>query len=58
MDLHTKKIVGYSFLRSMTTDLITKALENAYHSQKPDNGLIYHSDLLALNILVMNSQSY
>lgn len=45
MDLHTKKIVGYSFSRTMTTDLIIKALENAYHAQKPDEGLIFHSDL-------------
>src|SRR5699024_482791 len=45
MDLHTKKIVGYSFSRTMTTELITKALENAYDMQKPDNGLIFHSDL-------------
>ena len=28
----------------MTTDLI-KALENAYHAQKPHEGLIFHSDL-------------
>ncbi|GEN29818.1 transposase InsO family protein [Cerasibacillus quisquiliarum] len=45
MDLHTKKIVGYSFSRKMTTELIIKALENAYHTQKPDEGLIFHSDL-------------
>src|SRR5690625_1496937 len=45
MDLHTKKIVGHSFARSMTTDLIKKALDNAYESQKPDKGLIFHSDL-------------
>src|SRR5690606_25278400 len=45
MDLHTKKIVGYSFSRTMTTDLIIKALENAYHTQKPGEGLIFHSDL-------------
>ena len=45
MDLHTKKIVGYSFSRTMTTDLIIKALENAYYAQKPDEGLIFHSDL-------------
>ncbi|MGM8216858.1 IS3 family transposase [Bacillaceae bacterium W0354] len=45
MDLHTKKIVGYSFSRSMTTDLIIKALENAYHAQRPGEGLIFHSDL-------------
>ncbi len=45
LDLHTKKIVGYSFSRSMTTDLITKALENAYQTQQPQDGLIFHSDL-------------
>lgn len=45
MDLHTKKIVGYSFGRTMTTELIIKALENAYHIQQPDEGLIFHSDL-------------
>jgi len=45
MDLHTKKIVGYSFGRTMTTELIIKALENAYHTQQPGKGLIFHSDL-------------
>jgi len=29
----------------MTTELITKALENAYHTQKPADGLIFHSNL-------------
>lgn len=45
MDLHTKKIVGYSFSRKMTTDLISKALKNASDSQQPKAGLIFHSDL-------------
>lgn len=45
MDLHTKKIVGYSFGRTMTTELITIALENAYYTQQPTEGLIFHSDL-------------
>lgn len=45
LDLHTEKIVGYSFGRSMTTELVMKALENAYETQKPDNGLILHTDL-------------
>lgn len=35
MDLHSKNIIGYSFSRTLTTDLIIKALENAYYSQKP-----------------------
>src|SRR5690625_7730414 len=29
----------------MTTELIIKALENAYDTQKPGEGLIFHSDL-------------
>src|SRR5699024_6132208 len=45
MDLHTKKIIGYSFDRNMTTVLITKALQNAHHTQRPAKGLIFHSDL-------------
>ncbi len=45
MDLYSKKIVGYSFSRNMTTDLVVKALENAYYTQKPPEGLILHTDL-------------
>src|SRR5690625_2841112 len=35
MDLHSKKIIGYSFGRKMTTESVTKAFKNAYHTQKP-----------------------
>ncbi|PEI86384.1 IS3 family transposase [Bacillus pseudomycoides] len=45
MDLYSKKIVGYSFSRNMTTNLVVKALENAYYTQKPPEGLILHTDL-------------
>lgn len=45
MDLHSRKIVGYSFSRTMTTDLVVKALNNAYETQNPDEGLILHTDL-------------
>lgn len=45
MDLHSKKIIGYSFSRTMTTELVSKALRNAYHIQKPKEGLVFHSDL-------------
>lgn len=45
MDLYSKKIVGYSFSRNMTTNLVIKALENAYHTQKPPENLILHTDL-------------
>ncbi|WP_459500870.1 IS3 family transposase [Bacillus sp. C1] len=45
MDLYSKKIIGYSFSRNMTTNLVVKALENAYYTQKPQKGLILHTDL-------------
>ena len=45
LDLHTKKVIGYSFSRSMTTEMVKKALENAYVTQKPNDGVIFHSDL-------------
>ncbi|PAD66028.1 IS3 family transposase, partial [Bacillus sp. 7586-K] len=45
MDLHSKKIVGYSFGRTMVTDLVIKALNNALDTQHPSEGLILHSDL-------------
>src|SRR5699024_3295581 len=35
MDLYTKKIVGYSFARSMTTGLVEDALNNAWQTQSP-----------------------
>lgn len=33
MDLHSKKIIGYSFSRNMTTELVIKAFDNAYSTQ-------------------------
>ncbi|WP_374956481.1 IS3 family transposase [Orenia metallireducens] len=44
MDLHTRKIIGYAFDKSMTTDLTIKALEKAYSNSKPDKVVILHSD--------------
>jgi len=44
MDLHSIKIVGYSFGRKMTIELVIIALENAYYTQRPDAGLAFHSD--------------
>ncbi len=45
LDLHTKKIVGYSFSTNMTTDLVLKALDNAVKIQHPKKGeLIIHAD--------------
>lgn len=34
MDLHTKKIIGYAFDKRMTTDLIIRALNNAFKLHK------------------------
>lgn len=48
MDLHTRKIIGYSFGKHMTTNLVIKALENAYISQEPNKELIFHSDFIFL----------
>ena len=45
MDLHSKKIIGYHFSKQMTTDLIIKALQNAYVSQRPKDEIILHTDL-------------
>lgn len=45
MSLYPKKIIGYSFLRNMTTNLVVKVLDNAYYTQKPAKGLILHTDL-------------
>ena len=45
MDLHSKKIIGYHFSKQMTTDIIVKALKNAYFSQKPKGEIILHTDL-------------
>ncbi|MED4550219.1 IS3 family transposase, partial [Bacillus licheniformis] len=45
MDLHSKKIVGYAFSKSMSTDLVLKALDNAYVTQYPNDGVVFHSDL-------------
>ncbi|PIC62558.1 IS3 family transposase [Sporosarcina sp. P13] len=45
LDLHTKKIIGYSFSTSMTTELVLQALSNAIAVQQPDEGLILHTDL-------------
>jgi len=45
MDLHTRKIVGYSFSKVMDAPLVIAALKNAYQMQKPNGSVIFHSDL-------------
>lgn len=43
-DLCTKKIVGWSVGMDMKKELVLRALHNAYKSQNPSDGLIFHSD--------------
>ena len=45
MDLHSKKIIGYAYDTSMTSDLAIKSLENACLSVKNTQEIIFHSDL-------------
>ena len=45
MDLHTNKIIGYSYSRRMNNNLVMKALENACVNVKETKGIIFHSDL-------------
>lgn len=44
MDLFSRKIVGWSAEPRMTRELVIDALDQAYKRQKPDPGLIHHSD--------------
>ena len=44
MDLFSRKIVGWSTGARMTRELVLDALDQAYKRQKPDSGLIHHSD--------------
>lgn len=45
MDLCTRKIVGYSFSKTMDTTMAISAVANAIKSQKPTTEVILHSDL-------------
>lgn len=45
LDLHSKKVIGYSFSRNMTIDIVVDVLENPYSAQRLFNELILHTDL-------------
>jgi len=45
MDLYSRKIIGYAYNTSMTTELAIKSLENACLNAKNTKGIILHSDL-------------
>ena len=44
MDLFSRKIVGWSMQDHMRTDLVSRALQMALQTRKPDGGLLHHSD--------------
>ncbi len=44
IDLYSRKVVGWSINRRMTTDLVTDALTMAVWRRKPPPGLIHHTD--------------
>jgi putative transposase len=44
IDVFARRIVGWRVSRSMQTDLVLDALEQALHARQVDPGLIHHSD--------------
>jgi putative transposase len=44
MDLYSRKIVGWHMSERMTKELVLQALEQAHGRQKPEPGLLHHSD--------------
>jgi putative transposase len=44
MDLHSRRIVGYSVRPSLAKELALEALQNALRQRRPQPGLIHHSD--------------
>ena len=44
MDLFSRRIVGWHIDKRMTTDLIIKAMMQAYNLRQPPKGLLFHSD--------------
>lgn len=45
MDLHSRKIIGYSYGRNATANLTCRALENACLNVNDTRGIILHTDL-------------
>lgn len=44
MDRFTRKIIGWTFSKRTGAELVTESLLMAFNDQKPDKGLIFHSD--------------
>lgn len=45
IDLYSKKIIGYTYAKEMTTEIVMSALESAVQEQQPADGLIIQTDL-------------
>ncbi|CAG9297082.1 IS3 family transposase ISSde6 [Celerinatantimonas diazotrophica] len=44
MDLYSRRILGWHINKCMTTDLVSKAMMEAYHLRQPPKGLVFYSD--------------
>lgn len=44
MDLHSRKIIGWSINKHMTAELVIKAMQMAINLRQPQGDLIFHSD--------------
>lgn len=44
MDLYSRRIVGWSINKRMTTDLVLKSVKQAYWLRKHPKGVVFHSD--------------
>lgn len=44
LDLFSRKFVGWAMADTMTTELVTQALQMALHTRKPGADLLHHSD--------------
>lgn len=44
MDLYSRKMVGWHVDKRMTKELAITALDRAYCAQKPEEGVLHHSD--------------
>lgn len=45
MDLYSKKIIGYSYQKHMTSELVEESLKNACMNVQDTKGILLHSDL-------------
>lgn len=44
VDLFSRQVIGWSLEKTMTTDLVSSALDQAYAKRTPGLGVVFHSD--------------